>query len=231
MKPKIVVLTGAGISAESGLSTFRDSDGLWENYRIEEVCTPEALVRNRPLVIDFYNQRRKAALAAQPNAAHHALKRREQKFDVCIVTQNVDNLHERAGSSHIIHLHGELTKLRSSNNETATVPLDGWQQTLDARHPDGSLLRPFIVFFGENVPMLEPAIEQVRQADILIIVGTSLAVYPAAMLAAYAPTDTPISLVDPGQPNTRNIINPFTHIQQPATIGVPQVVQALLDHA
>ena len=231
MKPKIVVLTGAGISAESGLSTFRDSDGLWENYRIEEVCTPEALVRNRPLVIDFYNQRRKAALAAQPNAAHHALKRLEQKFDVCIVTQNVDNLHERAGSSHIIHLHGEVTKLRSSNNETATVPLDGWQQTLDARHPDGSLLRPFIVFFGENVPMLEPAIEQVRQADILIIVGTSLAVYPAAMLAAYAPTDTPIYLVDPGQPDTRNIINPFTHIQQPATIGVPQVVQALLDHA
>ncbi len=149
MKPKIVVLTGAGISAESGLSTFRDSDGLWENYRIEEVCTPEALVRNRPLVIDFYNQRRKAALAAQPNAAHHALKRLEQKFDVCIVTQNVDNLHERAGISHIIHLHGELTKLRSSNNETATVPLDGWQQTLDARHPDGSLLRPFIVFLAK----------------------------------------------------------------------------------
>lgn len=225
---KITILTGAGISAESGLGTFRDNDGLWEHYRIEDVCTPEALARNRALVIDFYNQRRKETLAAQPNAAHLALKRLEERFDVSIVTQNIDNLHERAGSSRIIHLHGEITKLRSSRDELATVPLEGWEQPLDARHPDGSLLRPFIVFFGESVPMLPRAIEEVEQADLFVIVGTSLAVYPAASLVYYARPNVPIYLVDPGSPDTRNITNPFTHIKAAASVGVPQLVDTLL---
>lgn len=226
--PKIVVLTGAGISAESGLGTFRDNDGLWARYRIEDVCTPEALARNRALVIDFYNQRRRETLAAQPNAAHLALKRLEEQFDVHIVTQNIDNLHERAGSQHITHLHGEITKLRSSRNELATVPLEGWEQPLDARHPDGSLLRPFIVFFGESVPLLPRAIEEVEQADIFIVVGTSLAVYPAASLVYYVRPSVPIYLVDPGNPDTHAITNPFTHIRAAASVGVSQLVDELL---
>lgn len=225
---KITVLTGAGISAESGLGTFRDNDGLWAHYRIEDVCTPEALIRNRPLVVDFYNQRRKETLAAQPNAAHVALKRLEEKYDVRIVTQNIDDLHERAGSSHIVHLHGEITKLRSSRNELAAVPLEGWEQPLDARHPDGSLLRPFVVFFGESVPMLQYAIEEVEQADIFVIVGTSLAVYPAASLVGYVRPGVPIYLVDPGNPDTHAIANPFTHIKATASVGVSQLADMLL---
>lgn len=228
---KLAILTGAGISAESGLGTFRDNDGLWANYRIEDVCTPEALERNRAQVIDFYNQRRRETLAAQPNAAHLALKRLEQKFDVRIITQNIDDLHERAGSQHIVHLHGEITKLRSSRDELATVPLEGWEQPLDARHPDGSLLRPFVVFFGESVPMLPRAVEEVEQADIFVIIGTSLAVYPAASLVYYVRPGVPIYLVDPGDPDTRHINNPFTHIKAVASFGVPQLVDQLLSEA
>ena len=228
---KLAILTGAGISAESGLGTFRDNDGLWANYRIEDVCTPEALERNRAQVIDFYNQRRRETLAAQPNAAHLALKRLEQKFDVRIITQNIDDLHERAGSQHIVHLHGEITKLRSSRDELATVPLEGWEQPLDARHPDGSLLRPFVVFFGESVPMLPRAVEEVEQANIFVIIGTSLAVYPAASLVYYVRPGVPIYLVDPGDPDTRHINNPFTHIKAVASVGVPQLVDQLLSEA
>ena len=169
----IVVLTGAGISADSGIATFRDSDGLWANYRIEDVCTPEALMRNRAQVIEFYNIRRKELLEKEPNAAHIALTELEKQTDVCVITQNIDDLHERAGSKNIVHLHGELRKLRSSWNEMATVPIEGWEQKLDEKHPDGSLLRPFVVFFGESVPMLEKAIEITEKADILIIVGGS----------------------------------------------------------
>ena len=178
----IVILTGAGISADSGISTFRDSDGLWANYRIEDVCTPEALARNRAQVIEFYNIRRKELLEKEPNAAHIALAELEREQDVCVITQNIDDLHERAGSKNILHLHGELRKLRSSRNEMATVPIEGWEQKLDTKHPDGSLLRPFVVFFGESVPMLERAIEITEKADILVIIGTSLNVYPAASL-------------------------------------------------
>ncbi len=224
----IVVLTGAGISADSGIATFRDSDGLWANYRIEEVCTPEALIRNREKVIRFYNERRREVLAAQPNAAHIALTGLEKQYDVQIVTQNIDNLHERAGSSHITHLHGEITKLRSSRDELATVPLDGWEQPLDARHPDGSLLRPYVVFFGEAVPMFERAAEIARTADILIIIGTSLAVYPAASLVQYVRPEVPIYLVDPGSPDTSHIRNPLTHIRKRAAEGVPELVAMLL---
>lgn len=152
---KIVVFTGAGMSADSGIATFRDADGLWANYRIEDVCTPEALVRNRALVIDFYNMRRREMLAAQPNAGHLAIAGLERDFDVEVVTQNVDDLHERAGSTRVTHLHGELRKLRSMRNPDVIVPIEGWEQPLDATGPDGALLRPHIVFFGEPVPMFE----------------------------------------------------------------------------
>ena len=152
---KLVIFTGAGMSADSGLSTFRDSDGLWDKYRIEDVCTPEALAKNRKLVIDFYNIRRKELLSKQPNAGHLAIQRLENYFDVEVITQNIDDLHERAGSKHITHLHGELRKLRSSKNETLTVPIEGWEQHYDDCCEDGSLLRPFVVFFGESVPMFD----------------------------------------------------------------------------
>ena len=157
MSKKIVVFTGAGMSADSGLYTFRDADGLWDRYRIEDVCTPEALAKNRQLVIDFYNIRRKELLSKEPNAGHLAIRRLEDYFEVEVITQNIDDLHERAGSSRITHLHGELRKLRSSIDETLTVPIEGWKQEYDTRCKDGSLLRPFVVFFGESVPMFDRA--------------------------------------------------------------------------
>jgi NAD-dependent deacetylase len=229
----IVVLTGAGISADSGIATFRDSDGLWANYRIEDVCTPEALVRNRAQVIEFYNIRRKELLEKEPNAAHIALAELEQEQDVYVITQNIDDLHERAGSKNILHLHGELRKLRSSRNEMATLPINGWEQKLDARHPDGSLLRPFVVFFGESVPMLETAIEITEKADILIIIGTSLNVYPAASLVHYVRPNVPIYIVDPAVGDTNaafkapHIPNPITYIGKRAADGVPELVEQL----
>ena len=223
---KIVVFTGAGISRESGIATFRDSDGLWANHRIEDVCTPEALLRNRNGVIDFYNMRRREILSKAPNAAHRALVELERKFDVEIITQNIDDLHERAGSANVTHLHGEIRKLRSSINETATVPIEGWEQKYDTRHPDGSLLRPYVVFFGENVPMLERAIEITRSADLMIVVGTSLQVYPAASLVHRLRPGTPIYIIDP---NTPNVSLPNLHvIREPASVGVPQLVDELL---
>lgn len=223
---KIVVFTGAGISRESGIATFRDSDGLWANHRIEDVCTPEALVRNRKGVIDFYNMRRREVLSKAPNAAHRALVELERKFDVEVITQNIDDLHERAGSAKVTHLHGEIRKLRSSINETATVPIEGWEQRYDARHPDGSLLRPFVVFFGENVPMLDRAVEITRSADLMIVVGTSLQVYPAASLVHCLRPGTPIYIIDP---NTPGISLPDLHIiREPASVGVPQLVEELL---
>lgn len=226
---KIVVFTGAGVSAESGLGTFRDADGLWEKYRIEDVCTHEAWLRNPELCVEFYNARRRDTLAAQPNAAHLAITRLQQAFpDTEIITQNIDDLHERAGSHHITHLHGEITKLRSENNETAAVPLDGWEQHYGDRHPDGSLLRPYIVFFGEGVPYFPVACEIASKADILIIVGTSLNVYPAASLLNYAPEDAKIYLVDPGKPEMGIYKYRIQHIQKPATEGVPALVDELI---
>ena len=167
---KLVVLTGAGMSAESGIKTFRDSDGLWENYRIEDVCTQEALERNPELVIGFYNQRRKELYNARPNAGHVGLTKLEQYFDVQIITQNIDDLHERAGSKHVLHLHGELKKVRSSINPELITDLKGWELKPGTRCEDGSMLRPHVVFFGEAVPNIEPATELVRQADILVII-------------------------------------------------------------
>lgn len=226
---KIVVFTGAGVSADSGLATFRDADGLWANYRIEDVCTPEALARNRALVIEFYNLRRKELLKTRPNAAHEAIAELEQWFDVEVVTQNVDNLHEQAGSSRVTHLHGELMKLRSQSNPSLIVPIEGWEQGLDDRAEDGSLLRPHIVFFGESVPMFDRATEIAREADVMVVVGTSLAVYPAAMLVRYARAGVPIYVVDPGEPDTSMIRNPLTHIKERGATGVPKLVEILKD--
>ncbi len=224
---KIVVFTGAGVSADSGLATFRDADGLWAEYRIEEVCTPEALARNRALVVEFYNRRRREMLAAEPNAGHRAIAALEQGFDVEVLTQNVDNLHERAGSSHVTHLHGELMRLRSERDPGLIVPIEGWEQPLDARAPDGALLRPHIVFFGEAVPMFERAVAIVGEADILVVVGTSLAVYPAASLVRYVRPGVPIFVVDPGHPDTSWIRNPLTFIHKRAAEGLPELVETL----
>ena len=224
---KIVVFTGAGMSADSGIATFRDADGLWANYRIEDVCTPEALVRNRALVIDFYNMRRREMLAAQPNAGHLAIAGLERDFDVEVVTQNVDDLHERAGSTRVTHLHGELRKLRSMRNPDVIVPIEGWEQPLDATGPDGALLRPHIVFFGEPVPLFERAAEIAAQAEVMVVVGTSLAVYPAASLVRYVRPEVPIYLVDPGNPDVSGIRNPLTVIRKRAAEGVPELVELL----
>lgn len=227
MRPRIVVFTGAGVSADSGISTFRDSDGLWANYRIEDVCTPEALRYNRQQVIEFYNMRRRESLTKEPNDGHLAIAKMEEWADVRVVTQNVDNLHERAGSTHVTHLHGELMKLRSELNPNLIYDVEEVEQQLDTRAEDGALLRPHIVFFGESVPMFEAACEIVATAEILIVVGTSLAVYPAASLVHYVRCDVPIYLVDPGNPDTRLIRNPLTHIRERGAIGVPQLIEQL----
>lgn len=229
MSKHIVVFTGAGVSAESGLGTFRDSDGLWEKYRIEDVCTHDAWLRNPQLCVDFYNARRKDTLAAQPNAAHYAITRLQEAFpDTQIITQNIDDLHERAGSKHITHLHGEITKLRSEDDELATVPLVGWEQHYGDRHPNGSLLRPYIVFFGEGVPYFPQACNIVSEADILIVVGTSLNVYPAASLLQYAPTHATIYVVDPGMPEFGPYRDKIQHLRKRASEGVPELVGMLL---
>lgn len=226
---KIVVFTGAGVSADSGIATFRDSDGLWAQYRIEDVCTPEALKRNRSLVVEFYNKRRRELFERKPNAGHYAIAELEKHFEVEVITQNVDNLHEQAGSKRVLHLHGELMKLRSERNPELIVPIEGWEQKLDATAPDGALLRPHIVFFGESVPMIEPATALVEKADLLIVVGTSLAVYPAASLVHYAHPEVPIILVDPGEPDTRLIRNPLTHIKARSAEGLPRLVEELIN--
>ena len=224
---RIVVFTGAGVSADSGLATFRDSDGLWADYRIEDVCTPEALAHNRATVIEFYNKRRREMLAAEPNAGHRAIAELERDFEVEVLTQNVDNLHERAGSSRVTHLHGELIRLRSSRDSGLIVPIEGWEQRLDATAPDGSLLRPHIVFFGEAVPMFERAAEIAQTADIMVVVGTSLAVYPAASLVRCVRPDIPVYVVDPGRPAIRGVRNPLEVIRKRAAEGVPELADRL----
>jgi len=230
MKNKhIVVLTGSGISAESGIPTFRSETGMWENFKIEEVCVPEALARDRKKVVGFYNMLRRSMLSKEPNAAHVALSRLQEVFpNTDIITQNVDNLHERAGNKRIIHLHGELTKLRSSVDETALVDLEGWEQDLSARHPDGSLLRPHIVFFGENVPNIEPAIMEAQTADLFIVVGTSLVVYPAASLLQFVPSHAPIYIVDPGNMNLPDKSGRIRHIKEKASVGLPRLVEQII---
>lgn len=221
---KCVVLTGAGISAESGLQTFRDSGGLWEGYRVEDVCTPAAFARSPQTVIDFYNARRRAAAAAEPNAAHFALADLERAYDVQIITQNVDDLHERAGSGKVLHLHGELNKLRSTVDENEILPWQG-DQTLADRDSRGRPLRPHIVWFGEAVPLIEEAVRLVEAADIVIVVGTSLKVYPAASLLHYARFGVPVYLIDP-KPNAD--VSGVEILAQTAVLGVPALVAELL---
>ena len=227
MKPICVVLTGAGISAESGIPTFRAEDGLWAGHKVEEVCTPEALLKNRAKVLDFYNQRRKNAVVAKPNAAHLALVELEKAYDVRIITQNVDDLHERAGSSNVLHLHGELNKARSSFDESYIVDCFG-DQKLEDKDPNGHPMRPYIVFFSEMVPMLEQAIDIVVQADVVLVIGTSLQVYPANGLVNEALSKAPIYLIDPN-PNTGFVRKHVIAIKEKAGMGVPKVVRVLLD--
>ena len=200
MKPHIVVLTGAGISAESGLSTFRDNGGLWEEYSVYDVATPEAFERNPELVLRFYNDRRRQLESAEPNRAHQLLAELEKRYQVSIITQNVDNLHERAGSSQVIHLHGELTKARSTRYPDEVYDIGYKSIELGDTCERGSQLRPHIVWFGELVPMIEVAAEVARMADQLLIVGTSLQVYPAAGLVHEVDFDVPVTVIDPGEP-------------------------------
>lgn len=225
---KLVVLTGAGISAESGISTFRDANGLWEQYRIEDVATPEAWARNPELVLRFYNQRRAQLFEVQPNMGHQALVSLERDFEVQIITQNVDDLHERAGSRSVLHLHGELRKVRSDRYEHLVYPCET-DINLGDTCERGFQLRPHIVWFGEAVPMLEAAAELAMQADIFLIVGTSLQVYPAAGLMIYARPDIPFYYIDPRpQVNAELASMPnLKIIAEPASIGVPMVAEKL----
>lgn len=224
---KLVILSGAGMSAESGISTFRDSDGLWEQYRVEDVATPEGFAANPELVLDFYNARRRQLLQTHPNAGHIGLAALEKDFNVHIITQNIDNLHEQAGSSHVLHLHGELLK-SCSVTDTATA------YDLSPEHPDirlgdkdphGNQLRPFIVWFGEAVPMIDPAIRTVESCDIFVIIGTSLNVYPAAGLLNYVRRGQPIFLIDPKDVQTYR--NDIQHIRAGASAGVKELTTQL----
>lgn len=224
-KKKLVVLTGAGISAESGLRTFRDSDGLWEGYNVEDVATPRAWRRDPGLVLAFYNQRRKDVLAAAPNAAHIGLAALENDFDVHIITQNIDDLHERSGSSQILHLHGEIFKMRSEVTPHLTSEIRTDIRLGDLA-PDGAQWRPHIVWFEEPVPMIEPAAALVASADILVIIGTSLAVYPAAGLIHYARPLIPKFIVDKRVPDARGVTN-LKAIEMPAGQGIAVLTEAL----
>lgn len=197
---KLVVLSGSGISAESGIRTFRDMGGLWEEYDVTEVASPVAWKNNRELVLRFYNERRKALLEAQPNAAHKELAALEKRYDVQIITQNVDDLHERAGSTTVLHLHGELRRARCTINEEDVYDIDGWELKEGDLSDAGHQLRPHVVWFGEAVPAIEKAVPLVHAADILLVIGTSLNVYPAAGLVHYTRPGTPVYVIDPGEP-------------------------------
>jgi NAD-dependent deacetylase len=225
-KKKLVVLTGAGISAESGLKTFRDSDGLWEGYDINEVATATAWKRNPKLVLEFYNMRRQNVKDASPNAAHYALAELENYFDVIIITQNIDDLHERAGSGNIIHLHGEIFKMRSENNEELIYPIYGDIHYGD-KAEDGSQLRPHIVWFEEPVPAMEQAMEVAKTAELFLIAGTSLVVYPAAGLVNYVPWQIPKFIVDKKIPGTSGLYN-LVAVEKPATEGMKEVKDMLM---
>lgn len=233
MKRRLVVLTGAGVSAESGISTFRDSDGLWEQHRVEDVASIEGWYRNPALVLDFYNARRAQLPTVRPNAAHLSIASLETEYEVTVVTQNVDNLHERAGSTKVIHLHGELTKVRPENccnerdgfSEETVFDIGAEAVHIGDLAPNGAQLRPHIVWFGEAVPKIESAIDAVEAADILLIVGTSLQVYPAAGLYAYAKAGTPIYIIDPKDVPVRDAR--LTHIKEVATKGMEEFKKLL----
>ncbi|MBI3140080.1 MAG: NAD-dependent deacylase [Sphingobacteriales bacterium] len=224
-KKKLIVLTGAGISAESGLKTFRDSDGLWEGYRIEDVATPRAWRKDPQRVLDFYNYRRKNVLQAKPNAAHYGLVELEKDFDVTIITQNIDNLHERAGSTRILHLHGEILKMRSERDTELVYEINGDIKLGDTAE-DGCQLRPHIVWFEEAVPMMEQAVPAVASADIFLVIGTSLVVYPAAGLVNYTRPGIPVFILDKKIPYIKNN-DRLTAIEKPATEGMEELKQLL----
>ena len=231
MKKKIVFLTGAGMSVESGFKTFRGNDGLWENYPVDQVASHEGWLNDPTLVTNFYNMLRKKLYAAEPNEGHKLIKSLEEKYDVCVITQNVDNLHERAGSKKVIHLHGELTKVCSSNEPyddryIIDLPADNCEVTPGTKAGDGSLLRPFIVFFGESVPMIEPAAVEAQSADIFVIIGTSLNVYPAAGLVQYTKPGIPIYLIDPNEVMRGGYRN-ITHIKEGASAGMRRLMEIL----
>lgn len=227
MLKKLVVLTGAGISAESGLQTFRDAGGLWEGYNIYDVATPEAWRRDPVLVQQFYNERRKAVIEASPNAGHKALVKLEKKYDVYLITQNIDDLHERAGSSNVIHLHGIITKSQSEKNALFTYDINGWELKMGELCELGSQLRPHVVWFGESVPMIEKAAAICYEADIFIVIGTSLQVYPAAGLIDLVPKNALKFIVDiyNSDISAKNI----EKITETATVGVPMLVEKLLN--
>lgn len=217
-KKKLVVLTGAGISAESGISTFRDSNGLWENHDVMEVASPQGWRNNRKLVLGFYNQRRAQLAEVEPNAAHFGLRDLEKDFDVHVITQNVDDLHERGGSSQILHLHGELTKVRSSMDESLVTDI-GYKAIEEGdKCAKGSQLRPHIVWFGEAVPLMDEAVAIAQQADIFAVIGTSMAVYPAASLIQFCRPNVPKFVIDPNEPEIS--LNGIHFIQEKATIGI-----------
>ncbi|MCB0755897.1 MAG: NAD-dependent deacylase [Flavobacteriales bacterium] len=227
MNKRITILSGAGISAESGISTFRDANGLWENHRIEDVATPQAWQRNPELVLEFYNLRRKQLFEVEPNAAHFAITELQKGFEVQVVTQNVDDLHERAGNANVLHLHGQLKQVRSTGYPFQVYDLDGWELLLGDTCEDGYQLRPHIVWFGEEVPNLPVAAQMVSESDAVIIVGTSLNVYPAAGLYQFAKPNTPIWIIDP---NANELYYPqsITPINEKAGAALPRLVQSLL---
>ncbi len=226
-KKKLVVLSGAGISAESGIATFRDSGGLWEGHRVEDVATPEGWRKDPLLVLDFYNQRRKKALEVKPNRGHEIIAELQKEFDVYIVTQNVDNLHERAGSKKVIHLHGSLFESRSTKDESLVYPIKGWELKWGDTCEKGSQLRPNIVWFGEAVPLMEIASDLAASADIFVVVGTSMVVYPAAGLINYVPKKVPKFIVDPNIPAVSGFNN-LEFITDIASIGMEKVRQKIL---
>jgi NAD-dependent deacetylase len=226
-KPKIVILTGAGMSAESGISTFRDSDGLWENHDIMEVASPEGFAKNPELVLHFYNERRKQLFDVEQNLGHKMLVELEAKYDVVVITQNVDDLHERAGTKRIVHLHGELRKARSIGDESLIYKREG-DINIGDTCKKGHQLRPHIVWFGEAVPMLEIALQLVAIADYIIVIGTSMQVYPAAGLVYQAPKKAPVFFIDPDPQVNKQDFYDLTIIAEPATIGVKKVVDFLM---
>lgn len=225
-RKKLVVLTGAGVSAESGIATFRGPGGLWEGHRVEDVASPEGWRKEPGLVLEFYNQRRKRALEVKPNRAHEILAELERDFDVTVITQNVDNLHERAGSSRVIHLHGSLFESRSTLDPSLVYPVKGWELKLGDECEKGSQLRPNIVWFGEAVPMMELAAEIASTAEIFLVVGTSMAVYPAAGLIDYVPDHVPKFVVDPTPPGLFHVAN-IKFIEEMATTGMMKVKNLL----
>lgn len=224
----VVVFTGAGISAESGIRTFRDSNGLWEEYRIEDVATPKAWQKNPVLVTNFYNERRKQVMQAKPNDAHKTLAELEKHFKVTVITQNVDDLHERGGSSEVIHLHGEIMKLRSVQDPSLIYSLEDWEVAADAKNESGHNLRPHIVWFGEMVPKMDEAVFMTMKADIFIIIGSSLEVYPAAGLVQYAPEQSEKYLIDPHAKEIQGVEN-LNVIKKTAVQAVPELVKKLIE--